>query len=119
MSLPFADSPMEGFHVDCVRDGPVFVVRAEMPGLDPDKDVELTVSDGVLWIDGQHRDENQTEEHGYVRHEVRYGAFSRSFPLPDGVTAADIDATYKDGRLEVRLPAPEPHGVTKVPIMKS
>jgi HSP20 family protein len=115
MSLPFAGSPVEVV----VRDGPNLVVRAEMPGLDPDKDVELSVSDGVLWLDGHHQDENRSEENGYVRHEVRYGAFSRSFPLPDGVTASDIHATYKDGVLEIRIPAPEPRSVSKIPITTS
>jgi HSP20 family protein len=119
MLVPFPDWPTEIMHVQHFRDGDTFVVRAELRGLDPDKDVELTVSDGALWIEGRHRDQNRSEEHGFVRHEVRYGAFSRSFPLPGGVTAADIDAKYKDGVLDIRIPAPEHHNVARVPITKS
>jgi HSP20 family protein len=118
MLLPFPDWPTEVMHVDHVKDGQTLVVRAQLPELDPDHDIDLTVSDGVLWVDAHHRDDTRSEDHGYVRHEVRYGAFSRSFPLPDGVKAADISATFKDGVLEIRIPTPEPRNVTKVPITR-
>src|SRR5579875_1416802 len=83
------------------------VVRAELPGIDPGKDVELTVSDGMLHLEAERREEEKHEERGYVRQELRYGAFSRSLPLPAGVTEGDIKATYKDGMLEVRIPEPK------------
>jgi len=95
------------------------VVRAEMPGIDPDKDVEITVSDGMLCIEAERREEEKTEEKGFVRHELSYGSFTRTLPLPDGVTESDITASYKDGILEIRIPAPEPAPATKISISKS
>lgn len=99
------------------EDGTV-VVRAELPGIDPEKDVEITVANGMLHIEAERREEEKKERKGYVRQEIRYGAFSRTLPLPDGVTEADITATYKDGILEIRAPAgvAEPK---KIPISKS
>jgi HSP20 family protein len=100
------------------KDG-ILIVRAELPGVDPDKDVELTVSDGMLRIAAERREEEKSEEAGYVRHEMRCGSFARTLPLPEGVVEADIEAEYTDGILEIRIPAPEPAPATKVPITKS
>ncbi len=111
--------PAELIRVDQVRQDGALVVRAELPGIDPDKDVELTVSDGVLRIDAERRQEERTEKDGYLRHELRYGTFRRSLPLPGGVTAADVVATYKDGILEVRIPVPAPTPVSRVPVAKA
>ena len=104
--------------VDEFRDGNDLVIRAEMPGIDPEKDVELTVSDGMLHIQAERREEERKKDKGYRRHELRYGSFSRSLPLPGGVKESDIDATYKDGILEIRIPTPK-ESVTRVPISKS
>ena len=93
--------------VEEYREDGTLVIRADLPGIDPDKDVELTVSDGMLHIKAERRAEEKREEQGYVRQEVRYGSLSRSLPLPEGVTEADITASYKDGVLEIRIPAPE------------
>jgi HSP20 family protein len=103
--------------VDELRDGDELVVRAELPGIDPDKDVELTVSDGALHIQAERREEERHEGKGYRRHELRYGSFSRSLPLPAGVKESDITATYQDGILEVRMPAPK-ESATRVPIAR-
>jgi HSP20 family protein len=92
--------------VDEYRDGDTEVIRAELPGIDPEKDVELIVSDGMLRINAERRVEEKTEDKGYVRHELRYGSMTRTLPLPEGVAESDISATYKDGILEVRFPVP-------------
>jgi HSP20 family protein len=93
--------------VDEYQEGNNLVVRAELPGIDPDKDVELVVSDGMLRINAQRRLEEQTEDKGYLRHELRYGTFTRTLPLPEGVSEDDITAAYQDGILEIRIPLPE------------
>ena len=77
--------------VEEYREDGTLVVRADLPGIDPDKDVELTVAGGMLHIEAERREEEKREEKGYLRREVRYGSLSRSLPLPDGVTGADID----------------------------
>jgi HSP20 family protein len=81
---------------DYVKDGH-YVVRAELPGIDPEKDVEVTVSKGVLTISA-HRHE---EAEGKHRSEFRYGAFARSITLPAGADEDHIQATYDKGVLEV------------------
>jgi HSP20 family protein len=107
--------------VDEYRDGDTQVIRAELPGIDPDKDVELSVVQGMLRIDAERRVEKDTEDKGYTRHELRYGRFTRSLPIPEGASADDITATYKDGILEVRVPVPAPPtppSPTKIAISK-
>ena len=93
--------------------------RADLPGIDPDKDVELSVAGGMLHIEAERHAEEKREEKGYLRREVRYGAFSRSLPLPEGVTEADITASCKDGVLEIRIPEPKHEEAKKIAISKS
>ncbi|HVL51567.1 MAG TPA: Hsp20/alpha crystallin family protein [Actinomycetota bacterium] len=80
------------------------VIRAEIPGVDPAKDIDITVADGVLRIRGQRRSEQRDEGANYFRMETSYGAFERSIPLPDGVNVDDIKAAHKNGVLEVVVP---------------
>src|SRR6266545_5686301 len=65
----------EQIRVDEFHENGQLVVRAELPGIDPDKDVELTVSDHTLRIEAERREEEKTEDKGYVRKEMRYGSF--------------------------------------------
>ncbi len=80
------------------------VVRAEMPGVDPDKDLEVTVEDGLLTIRGERRSKTASDEKGRHFSEMQYGSFSRTVPLPDGTSEQDVTASYQNGILEVRLP---------------
>ena len=104
--------------VDEFREDGAVVIRAELPGIDPDKDVELTVTEGMLHIKAERREEEHKEGTGYVRQELHYGSFTRTLPLPQGVTETDINASYKGGILEVRVPSPTLAGATKIPIAK-
>ena len=85
-----------------------YVLRAELPGLDPDKDVQVTVHNGVLTV----RAERREEEKGLNRSEFRYGMLHRSLRLPANADETAIKATYRNGILEVTVPlsAPEPAG---------
>ncbi len=105
--------------VDEYQEEGALVVRAELPGIDPGKDVELTVSDHMLHIEAERKEEEKVKEKGYVRHEVRCGSFSRTLPLPEGVTEGDIAADYKDGILEIRIPTPAVQPAKKIPIAKT
>ena len=98
--------------MDVSRDGDTQVVRAELAGIDPDKDVEITVHEGMLQINAERQVEKKTEEKGYTHHELRYGSFTRTLPLPEGASESDITATYKDGILEIRVPVTEPPAAT-------
>jgi HSP20 family protein len=93
------------------------IVRAELPGIDPEKDVEITVEDGVLTIKGERRREQKTEEENYYRFESSYGSFQRSVSLPTNVKADDIAASYENGILEVVVPkAGELSSAKKIPV---
>ncbi|WP_120522138.1 Hsp20/alpha crystallin family protein [Arthrobacter celericrescens] len=85
----------------------VLTVRAELPGVDPDNDVDISVTEGQLQIRAERREMSERKEDGSYRSEFRYGSLFRSIPLPKGVKEEDISASYKDGILEVRVPLPE------------
>jgi HSP20 family protein len=95
---------VEPIRVEEVREDDALVVKAEIPGIDPETDVEIDITDNALHIRAQRRQETTTEENGRYRSEFHYGSFSRTVPLPAGVSKADIEATYKDGILRVRVP---------------
>ena len=119
MAFPFWRGAGDMIRVEEYREDGTLVVRADLPGIDPDKDVELTISHGRLHIEAERREEEKQEGKGYLRQEVRYGSVSRSLPLPEGVTEADIAATYKDGILEIRIPEPKHEEAKKIAISKS
>jgi HSP20 family molecular chaperone IbpA len=77
-----------------------YVVRADLPGVDPEKDIEVKVDGDVLTIHG----ERHEEEHDNGHSEVRYGSFTRSVRLPQGASASDVEARYDAGVLEVMVP---------------
>jgi HSP20 family protein len=108
--------------VEEYRENGDLVIRAEMPGIDPDKDVELTVTDGMLHIGAERREEKKAEDKDYYRHELRYGSFSRDLPLPEGCKESDVKAAYKDGILEIRVPVPKAEtkkpAAKKIPVTK-
>src|SRR5512144_1999295 len=107
--------------VEAYQEGGELVIRAEMPGIDPEKDVDISVSDGMLTIKAERREEKKQEDKAGYRSEFRYGMFSRSLPLPAGVREEDIKASYSDGILEVRVPRPEQPAAAarKIPVERS
>jgi HSP20 family protein len=99
------------------RDG-VYVIRAEMPGLDPDRDVDVRVTDNVLHIEATRSEEKQEDRgKGRFRSEFRYGHYVRDLVLPVGVRRDDVKAMYKDGILEIQMPLDTEHASpTKVAV---
>jgi HSP20 family protein len=112
--LPFTAA--RRFRVEAYVKDNRYVVRAELPGMDPDKDVEITVEDRTLTIHAERREEHK-EPH---RSEFRYGSFTRSVVLPQHADTEHITATYDNGILEVSVPMPEskPEG-RRIAITKS
>ncbi|MBK9180999.1 MAG: Hsp20/alpha crystallin family protein [Acidimicrobiales bacterium] len=109
----------EAIKVEESVEGGKLVVKAELPGVDPDKDIELTVSDDVLTIRAERRREEEVEEKGRFRSEFRYGSFTRVVPLPAGATATDVEASYADGILTVKVPVDRGRAeAVKVPIQR-
>ncbi len=102
-------------------EGDRLVIRAEAPGIDPDKDVEITLGDGTLTISAERHEEETTTEGGRSMSEFHYGSFTRTVTVPKGVKVKDVVASYKDGILRVEVPMPEPMTpeMKKVPITRS
>ena len=90
-----------------------YVVRAELPGLDPENDIEVTVEGRTLTI----RAERRQQDNGPCRSEFRYGSLARAVRLPAMVEATDVSARYDKGVLEVSVPVRvvKPEG-TRIPI---
>ena len=91
--------------MDLVEAEDHFVLKADLPGL-AEGDVNLEVQDGTLTISGERKAEHEQREKGWYRIERSFGRFSRSLTLPDGVDPDRIEASFKHGVLEVRIPKP-------------
>jgi HSP20 family protein len=92
--------------VETFRRGDKLVVRADLPGLRKE-DVQVEVENDVLTLSGERREEHEEKRDDYFRSERSYGQFYRAIPLPEGVNADQCEASFKDGVLEVTLPAPK------------
>jgi len=88
---------------ELVEDGKL-IIRAELPGIDPEKDVEVSISGGVLHIAATREEKFEHKGHDGLRSEFRYGSFERNIALPPGTYETEVVAKYADGILEVRLP---------------
>lgn len=95
-------------------------IRAELPGIDPQRDVDISIADGLLTIRAERKEETSADGGGRRRSEFRYGAYTRAVPVPEDIKPADITATYKDGILTVIVPAPAKaeSQVVKVPVTR-
>src|SRR5713226_2109371 len=82
------------------------VVKADLPNMD-EKDIDIRVENNLLTIRGERKFEKSVSEDNYLRVERSYGAFSRSFSLPNTVNAEQIHAEYKNGVLTVTMPKRE------------
>jgi len=89
--------------VDIVEREKDYQVAAELPGME-EKDIEVKVTDDVMTIKGEKKAEKEEKKKDYYLSERHYGAFQRSFSLPDGVDADKIEASFKKGVLTVTLP---------------
>jgi len=97
-------------------EGDHYLVRAELAGIDPEKDVEVTVGAGYLTIHAQRHDKTE----GKHRSEFRYGSFTRSMTLPPTANEDDVTASYRDGILtiSVGLKAEKTESARKIEIKK-
>ncbi len=112
---------VEPMRIEETVEGDQLVVRAELPGIDPDNDVEISVQDRTLHIRAERRQETKEEAKGHYRSEFRYGSFARRIPLPEGVAEDQVTASYKDGILEVLVPllGQKPAATKKIQIQRS
>lgn len=80
-----------------------FLVRAEVPGVDK-KDIEVSLADNMLTVKGKVQHEEKEQKDDYYRCEISQGAFSRTLMVPGAVDTSKVEASLKDGVLEVTLP---------------
>jgi HSP20 family molecular chaperone IbpA len=105
------DFPIRAGHVIPIEDtlsDTQYVLRAELPGLQPDKDIKVTVENGILTVHA----ERQEQQHVRGRSEFRYGLLQRAVRLPASADTDHVTARYQHGILEVTVPltAPQPAG---------
>ena len=91
---------MRGVRIEEFSDDDKYVIRAELPGVDPAKDVKVEVANGMLTISAT----RQQEEHDGARSEFHYGTLTRRVLLPDGADEKAVVAKYTAGILEVTVP---------------
>jgi HSP20 family protein len=83
----------------------MFVVRAELPGVEKEA-VKIEIVKGALTIQGERKYEKEVAKKGYFTTECAYGTFYRQIPLPEEAKIAEAKAEFKNGVLEVIIPAP-------------
>jgi HSP20 family protein len=108
MNWPFRDIKVEEF-----VDGEQLVVKAEIPGVDPDRDIDVSIDNGVLTIAAERRESSREKLDKGFHSEFRYGSFVRQVRLPAGTSPEVVSATYKDGVLEIRMPKPSAEAATR------
>jgi HSP20 family protein len=89
--------------VDILEEKDRFVVRADLPGVDP-ADIEVNMESGILSVAGERRDEQRSDIAGVARYERVVGRFLRRFALPDTADADAISAKSANGILEISIP---------------
>src|SRR5262245_38526145 len=87
------------------------VIRADLPGMNK-SDIKVDVTEDAITIQGERKSEHQEERGGVYRTERSYGSFYRTIPVPEGAMTDQAKATFKDGVLEITMPAP-PEQVTR------
>lgn len=112
-------SDFDGIRVETYLEDDTMVVRAEIPGVEPD-DIEISVDDEQLTIEAERQSRTDTEDNGF-RSEFRYGSFVRVLTLPKDAKADDIEASYDDGILQVVVPVEDrvEREAIKIPISRS
>jgi HSP20 family protein len=107
----FEDWPTQGSHgfvpaLDVYQDKDNVIVETPLPGVKPD-DVNISVDNDVLTIEGKSEKKSEVDEKDYYRREIRQGGFHRAVALPSSVNGEGAQAEYKDGVLKITIPKEE------------
>lgn len=106
---------VNGPALNVYEEGDHFVVETQLPGLKPE-DIDVSIDQGVLTIQGEARLEEERKERNYLIREHRAGRFSRSLRLPEAVDEDAVQASYQDGVLHLTLPKGERAGARRIQI---
>lgn len=107
---PFGDH--HPVRIEDYRDNGDYVLRAELPGMDPEKDIQISVEGNELSITA----ERKVEKHDKTHSEFSYGSFIRTVRLPAGADADKVTASYTAGILEVTVPVKETAETKRIPV---
>ncbi|GIV57303.1 MAG: heat-shock protein [Rhodothermaceae bacterium] len=97
------EAPVWAPRVDLAETEDAYLIHMDVPGMSKD-DLNINFHDGTLTVSGERKFETKDEDRNYVRVERQFGHFYRSFTLPKAVDESKIEAKYKDGVLEIRVP---------------
>lgn len=92
--------------IDLYEDENEIVLKAELPGLDK-KDIDITVTENEIHLKGERKEETEKKKENFYRKEICYGKFERSIPLPVEVDPEKVEAEFKEGILEIKMPKKE------------
>ena len=98
--------------IEVLQNNGQFMVRADLPGLTRD-DVKVELTDNLLLISGERKEEKEEKSEGFYRSERSYGNFYRRIPLPEGVKTENAAATFHNGVLEITMPLPKAETTTR------
>ncbi len=99
IDLGFSFSPKADIYAD---DKTIFI-KAEIPGIRKE-DLKISLQDNILTISGtKKKNEDKADEAQYLRNEIMYGDFSRSFSLPEDINPDDVEAGFEDGVLKITI----------------
>jgi len=114
-------SSLEGISpkIEVKENGNMMEITAELPGIS-EEDIHISLSNGLLTIEGQKKAEERQEGETYYIEEIQYGRFSRSLKLPYEPAEKDVNASFKDGVLKVAVLKPQKlkEGSYRIPIQK-
>lgn len=109
------DTAVRGLALDVVEHPDRYTVRAAIPGMQP-ADIDISIDDAVLTIRGEHTPAEPEADATYIRRELRFGSFERSFTLPRGVDASRAEAKFEHGMLSLTLPKRVESQPTKIKV---
>ncbi len=96
---------MAGFtpSVDVKENDKEFIIKAELPGVE-EKDIDVTVTNDVVTIKGEKKEEKEEKDKNYYYMERSYGSFCRVIPLEADIEAGKTEAKFKNGILDIKIP---------------
>ncbi|GAA2804213.1 hypothetical protein GCM10010470_44230 [Saccharopolyspora taberi] len=109
---PFGEH--HSMRMETFTDEGAFVVRCELPGVNPDEDIHINVEGNQLKIDAERRHEERAERYS----EFYYGSLSRTMLLPASCNTDDINAEYENGVLTIRIPRRETEVSREIPVAR-
>jgi len=101
--------------IDVTEKDDHFLVHAEVPGCKPD-DIDISVSGNILSISGEKKQQEEVKEKGYYHAERVFGSFRRDLTLSGDLDPNKIEATYKDGILNIKVPKSEKAKPVKIKV---